>query len=111
MVTKRLIAIALGGLIGASALPAFEAALAPSEALAADGLDDVQLGAELIATSDVELGRAYLTKGSVVSVRKLDRQAGRLTSVDVELADGHVVTGVSMSVIRASFRVGSQGDE
>jgi hypothetical protein len=111
MVTKRFVAVVLGALVAASALPALETAIAPREARAADVVDDVQLGTELIATSDVELGRASIARGSVVSVRKLDREAGRLKSVDVELADGHVVAGVAASVIRASFRVGSQGDE
>lgn len=111
MVTKRFVAVVLGALIAASVLPALEATLAPSEAHAADEVDDVRLGTELIATTDVELGRASIAKGSVVSVRKLDREAGRLRSVDVELADGHVVAGVAASLIRTSFRVGSQADE
>jgi hypothetical protein len=112
MITKSLATVAFGVLFATGALPTTEAAAASSEAPLAAPVDgDVQLGTELIATSDVALGRASIAKGSTVSVRKLDRQAGQLVSVDVELADGYVVGGVSMSVIRASFRVGSQGDE
>lgn len=111
MLTQRFIAVALGALFTASALPAIETAVAPSEAHAADEFDAVRIGAELVATTHVELGRAALAKGSTVSVRKVDRQAGRLVSVDVELADGYVVAGVAMSVIRAAFRVGADGDE
>jgi hypothetical protein len=52
----------------------------------------------------VTVGRAELAKGSKVNVVKVLLRQGRLTSVDVELADGQVARAPATTV-RTYFRV------
>lgn len=67
--------------------------------------DEITIGTELMATDDVQLSRAGILKGSKVSVTKLLHRQGEVASVDVILADGHVVKKVAMGTIRAFFRI------
>ena len=53
----------------------------------------------------MQLHKAEIAKGSKVSVTKLDKREGHVASVDVELADGHIVPRVQMGTIRSLFRV------
>lgn len=66
---------------------------------------DIEVGTRLLATSDVKLRDVSLSKGSRVVVRNVESRNGRSTSVDVELADGHVLRHIDMGVIRKSFAV------
>lgn len=66
---------------------------------------EIAVGTALIATADVELQRASLLKGARVHVTKLAHKKGRLTTVDVELPDGHVVKRVEIEAIARSFVV------
>jgi hypothetical protein len=65
---------------------------------------EITVGAQLEALSDVTVGRAELIKGSKVNVVKVLLRQGRLTSVDVELADGQVARAPATTV-RTHFRV------
>jgi hypothetical protein len=67
--------------------------------------EHIAVGTELVAVADVTLRRVGLVKGSRVSVTKLSRRGGRLSSVDVELADGYVLQRVAIATVRALFRV------
>ncbi len=63
----------------------------------------VQVGDVLQATEDVSLDEAVIREGSKISVSKKAKVAGRVV-LDVVLADGHVVRGVSLTAILKSFR-------
>jgi hypothetical protein len=105
-----LLAVALGAFAALAIVPPVEAVIAPHEARADDFdlvLEDVDVGTELVAITDVRLHNAEIAKGSRVSVRKLDRRAGRVAALDVELADGHIVPKVQIRTIRTKFRVAS----
>jgi hypothetical protein len=83
--------------------------MAPSVARASgEAIEDLAIGEELVAVADVQLQKASIAKGSKVSVFKLDRRDGRIASVDVELADGHVVPRIQPTTIRSLFRVASE---
>ena len=58
-----------------------------------------------MATEDLQLSKAGIAKGSKVSVTKLLVRQGDLLSVDVALADGHVVKKVAITTIHTFFRV------
>ncbi len=64
----------------------------------------LEVGTELMATSDVTLHKAEIAKGSRVSVTKLSQSGGRVESVNVALADGHVVK-VTIAQVHTFFRV------
>jgi len=64
----------------------------------------IDVGTELMATSDVTLHMAEIAKGSRVSVTKLSRNGGQLDAVSVALADGHVVK-VTMAQVHTFFRI------
>ena len=66
--------------------------------------DAISIGTELMATSDVTLHRAEIARGSKVSVTKLNLREGKLDSVNVALADGHVVK-MPLVAVRSYFRV------
>lgn len=68
--------------------------------------DDLAVGVELEALQDVAIHRAELTKGSRVSVTKRNLRDGRLESVSVALADGHVLK-MPIGAVRTYFRVAS----
>jgi len=99
MTRVRRLALAL--LLTAAALPAVNMA-SPAPALADER--PIQVGTELMATSDVTLHKAEIAKGSRVSVTQLSRREGRVESVSVELADGYVVK-MSMAQVHTFFRV------
>ncbi len=77
-------------------------ALTGHQALAEDAPIDV--GTELMATTDVTLHQAEIAKGSRVSVTKVSRSGGGVDAVNVALADGHVVK-VTMVQVHTFFRV------
>jgi hypothetical protein len=64
----------------------------------------IDVGTELMATTDVTLHTAEIAKGSRVSVTKLSRNGGQVAAVSVALADGHVVK-VTMAQVHTFFRV------
>lgn len=66
---------------------------------------EIGIGTALVATADVNLQKASLAKGARVHVRKVGMQKGRLTTVDVELADGYVLKRVAIDAILKSFVV------
>ena len=67
--------------------------------------EHIAVGTELVAVANVTLRRAVIVKGSRVSVTKLSRRGGQLSSVDMELPDGYVLKQVAIGTIRALFRV------
>lgn len=62
------------------------------------------VGARLEALANVKVARAEVAKGSRVSVAGLVERQGRLSAVDVELADGYVAR-IAVATIRKSFRL------
>jgi prepilin-type processing-associated H-X9-DG protein len=73
-----------------------------AQALAAEPTIDV--GTELMATTDVTLHKAEIAKGSRVSVTKVSRSGGQVDTLNVALADGHVVK-VTMAQVHTYFQV------
>jgi len=96
----------LVGLGCAAVVPA--ALLSAPRAALANSPDDLEVGTQLTAVTDVRLHRAVIAKGSKVSVFHLSRKRGQVDAVDVQLADGHVVREVAISTIRLSFRVADE---
>ena len=84
------------------AAPMIDAALGGNEARAEE--DAIAVGTELMATSDVTLHQAEIVRGSKVSVTKLNVREGKLDSINVALADGHVVK-MPLMAVRSYFRV------
>lgn len=70
-----------------------------------ESADELTVGTLLLATDDIQLSRAGIMKGSKVSVTKLLHRQGEVDSVDVLLADGHVVKKVAIGTIRTFFRI------
>jgi hypothetical protein len=97
--SRALAAVALLAL----AAPVVDAAAGWNEARA-EAQDDIAVGTELVATADVTLHKAEISKGSHVSVTQLNVHDGRVDAVSVALADGHVVK-VTMGTVRSYFRV------
>ena len=93
--------------LGSSAAALAEAAPASDEAGDVEMARDIDVGSRLVATADVQLRDVALSKGSRVVVRKIEQRKGRTASVDVELADGHVLRHIDMDTIRKSFAVES----
>jgi hypothetical protein len=94
--------LALAVLFAVAAVPAADALGVSREARADE--DPIDVGTQLMATTDVTLHQAEIAKGSRVSVTKLSKNAGRLDGVSVALADGHVVK-VTMAQVHTFFRV------
>jgi hypothetical protein len=88
--------------LASAALPAVEL-LAGGVALANEERA-LEIGTELMATSDVTLHQAEIAKGSKVSVTKLSKNGGQVDAVSVALADGHVVK-VTIAQVHTYFRV------
>jgi hypothetical protein len=87
------------------AVPALGVLSGSSPVQAEEASADIAVGTQLVATRNVQLHQAEIVKGSKVSVTNLARRMGQIESVDVELADGHVVPKVGMITIRSAFRV------
>jgi hypothetical protein len=94
--------LAFAVLLAVAAVPAADVLGGGGEARAEERSLDV--GTELMATSDVTLHQAEIAKGSRVSVTKLGRSGGQVESVSVALADGHVVK-MTMTQVHTFFRV------
>ncbi|WP_433933250.1 hypothetical protein AB3662_03310 [Sorangium cellulosum] len=106
-VVAALAAIVPGGAAEASdQAPASDETPASDEAPATVATD-IAVGVRLEAVADVKVARAEVARGSTVSVARLIERQGRVTAVDVELADGHIAR-VAMATVRASFRVLSE---
>ena len=91
-----LVLAALAGPVGAVILGGNEAR--------AEVVDDtITVGTELVATADVTLHKAEISKGSHVSVTKVTMRDGHVDAVSVALADGHVVK-VTLGTVRSYFR-------
>ena len=102
---SRAARLAVALFLSVAAAPAAHLAGVPgssSEARADERAIDV--GTELMATSDVTLHTAEIAKGSRVSVTKLTRAGGQVDAINVALADGHVVK-VTMAQVHTFFRV------
>lgn len=95
------------GLVIAFAAAGLEPVLGESEAHAetTSFLDGITVGSELMAMEDLKLARAEIVKGAKVSVAKLLVRQGQVASVDVVLADGHVIKKVALGTIRNFFRI------
>lgn len=98
---------ALTGLALAFATAGIEPVVAQKEASAdtSSFLEALVVGTELMAMDDIRLARADIAKGAKVSISKLLVRQGRIASVDVVLADGHVIKKVALTTIRDFFRV------
>jgi len=72
---------------------------------------EISAGMHLVAVSDVTLRRAALSKGARVNVTRVGSTKGRVTTVDVELADGHVLKRVAVDEIRKSFAVADESKD
>jgi prepilin-type processing-associated H-X9-DG protein len=94
--------LALALFLAIAAVPTADT-LRNQEALA-DEEAPIGVGTELMATTDVTLHTAEISKGSRVSVTKLSHAAGQVDAVNVALADGHVVK-VTMAQVHTFFRV------
>lgn len=92
-------ALASGVLIGGTTDARAEEAPSARDGMAID------VGVALEATRDVKLQRAELGKGSRVVVAEVHREEGRITRVDLELPDGHVVPKVALGTLVRAFRV------
>ena len=98
----RIHRIALAVALALVATPMIDAATNANEARAEE--DTLAVGTELMAVSDLTLHKAEIVKGSKVSVTKLNLRDGKLDSVNVALADGHVVK-MPVAAVRSYFRV------
>jgi len=78
------------------------------EPAASEPAREINVGTTLVALEDVSLQRASLSKGARVQVTKIATEKGRVTSVDVELADGHVIKRVSIDTISKAFAVADE---
>ncbi|MBM4358977.1 MAG: hypothetical protein FJ096_12805 [Deltaproteobacteria bacterium] len=70
----------------------------------AEPQEPLHRGSELIAVEDTQLLRAYLPKGSRVTVVDLTSERGKPAVVSVALPDGHVVHGVSYERLSRVFQ-------
>jgi prepilin-type processing-associated H-X9-DG protein len=95
--------VLLAALLATLAAPAMDAMLGHNAALAAEE-HDLTVGTELVATADIALHKADITKGSRVSVTKLLLSRGHLDGINVALADGHVVK-VTLGTVRSYFQI------
>jgi hypothetical protein len=105
---SRVVSLTAGvflALAAASIQPMVSTHEAAAEPRSSSILDEIGVGTELLATEDVQLSRAGISKGSKISITKLLLRQGEVASVDVLLADGHVVKKVAIGTIRTFFRV------
>jgi hypothetical protein len=100
---RRFIHLVLAGALAAVVSPAMLAVPAERAALA-DEERTIAVGTELVAVSDVTLHKAEISKGSRVSVTKVELRDGKLDGVSVALADGHVVK-LPMTTVHTYFQV------
>ncbi|MDI3283656.1 hypothetical protein [Polyangium sp. 15x6] len=82
-----------------------------NDAPAAGEPREIGVGMYLVATEDVTLRDAALSKGARIHVTRVGHQKGRVTTVDVELADGHVLKRVAVDTIRKAFIVADESKE
>jgi len=68
-----------------------------------ESAQDFDVGARLVATTDVKLRDVSLSKGARIVVRGVEVKRGRAASFDVELADGQVLKHIDAGTIRKSF--------
>jgi hypothetical protein len=61
-------------------------------------------GSELVAVEDTQLLRAYLPKGSRITVIELQFEHGKPSVVSVALPDGYVVHGVPYDRLTKAFQ-------
>lgn len=102
----RALLSASAGLMIAFAAAGLEPIIGVNEAHAETTfLDGITEGTELMAMEDLKLARADIVKGAKVSVAKLLVRQGQVASVDVMLADGHVIKKVALGTIRTFFRI------
>jgi putative NIF3 family GTP cyclohydrolase 1 type 2 len=99
---SRACRLALALSLAVATVPAVAVLEGPGEARADEPTIDV--GTELMATSDVTLHTAEIAKGSRVSVTKLSHNGSQVDAVSVALADGHVVK-VTMAQVHTFFRI------
>jgi ABC-type amino acid transport substrate-binding protein len=100
---RRFLRLVLAGALAAAALPAVLAL--PVERIAlAEEERAIAVGTELVAVTDVTLHQAEISKGSRVSVTKVELRDGKLDGVSVALADGHVVK-LPMTTVHTYFQV------
>ena len=92
---------ASGGLVATSSVARADTNDAPP----AEEPRELGVGMHLVATEDVTLRDAALSKGAKIHVTGVNLQKGRVATVDVELADGHVLKRVAVTVIRKAFVV------
>jgi hypothetical protein len=83
------------------------ALLAPAAAGPLEPEQELGVGSQLVAVRDVQLRDATVAKGSRVKVVSVRDQDGKPAAFDLELADGHVVRGVSSRKVRSDFRPAS----
>jgi hypothetical protein len=96
--------LALGAVLGAAALPGAARAESNEPAVAGEARE-ISVGTALVAVADISLQKASLSKGARIQVTKVATQKGRVTTVDVELADGHVLRRVAIDTILKAFVV------
>jgi prepilin-type processing-associated H-X9-DG protein len=97
-VSRILGACALLGL----AVPVSAVVFVPAVASAAE--HPIEVGTELMATSNVQLHSAEIAKGSRVSVTKVSKSGDSVQTVNVALADGHVVK-ISIAQVHTYFQI------
>lgn len=106
LVRSRSVLLLLTVLAGLAPLAGLErSAFAESESPAVDDKREIAVGTQLVALDDVNLRNAALSKGARVNVTKVVVDQGRIATVDVELADGHVLRRVAIDAIRKAFAV------
>ncbi len=99
--------VASGGLVATSSV----ARAASNDAPSADEPREIGVGMYLVAVEDVSLRDAALSKGARIHVTRVGTQKGRVTTVDVELADGHVLKRIGVDTIRKAFAVADASKE
>ncbi|MDI1445081.1 hypothetical protein [Polyangium sp. 6x1] len=72
---------------------------------------EIGVGMYLVAMEDVTLRDAALSKGARIHVTRVGLQKGRVATLDVELADGHVLKRVALDTIRKAFVVADESKE
>ncbi|MDI1428095.1 hypothetical protein [Polyangium sorediatum] len=93
------LAAASAGLVATSSVARADTNDAPS----AGEPREIGVGMYFVATEDVNLRDAALSKGARIHVTRVGLQKGRVATVDVELADGYVLKRVAVDAIRKAF--------
>lgn len=99
--------VASAGLAATSSVARADSSDAPS----ADEPREIGVGMFFVATEDVTLRDAALSKGARIHVTRVGLQKGRVATVDVELADGHVLKRVAIDTIRKAFVLADESKE